>query len=164
MTETSTEIERDGARDFDFLIGTWKVRSRRLRARLSGSTEWDEVDAVSTTRPVWGGAANLEEWDGVGPNGRMQGLALRLYDPAARQWSIHWSTLATGVLDRPAIGEFRDGRGEFFSQEPFEGRSILVRLAWSDITPTSCRWEQAFSPDGGRTWETNWIMRFTRLE
>ena len=161
---SETESARDGSRDFDFLFGTWKVRNRRLRARLRGGAEWDEFDAVSTNRPVWGGAANLEEWDGVGPNGRIQGLALRLYDPAARQWSIHWSTRATGVLEKAMVGQFRDGRGDFYDQELFEGRSIFVRLTWCDITPTTCRWEQAFSADGGRSWETNWIMRFTRID
>jgi hypothetical protein len=163
MKTAKTSGERDGARDFDFLIGRWKVRNRRLRARLGGSTEWDEFESSSTTRALWGGDANLEEYEGNGPNGPIHGLALRLYDPRARQWSISWAARTTGVLEKPMIGEFRDGRGDFYDQEMFEGRSIFVRLRWSDITPTSCRWEQAFSPDGGETWETNWTMEFTRV-
>lgn len=157
------ETARDGARDFDFLFGTWKVRNRRLRARLAGSTEWDEFDSISTTRPVWGGAANVEEYEGEGPSGPILGLAVRLYDPRSRQWSISWADRRTGILEKPMIGEFRGGRGDFFDQEMFEGRSIFARLRWSEITRTSCRWEQAFSPDGGETWETNWTMEFSRI-
>jgi hypothetical protein len=153
---------RDGQTDFDFLMGAWKVHNRRLRNPLTGSTSWYEFDGTSVARPLWGGKANIDEYDAEGPSGRIQGLTLRLYDPTSRQWTLHWSNSARGVLDKPMTGEFKDGRGEFFDQEVFEGRTIFVRYVWSDITPTSCRWEQAFSPDGGRTWETNWVMEFTR--
>lgn len=158
------DASQPGPGDFDFLMGSWKVKNRRLRERLKGSTTWDEFEGTVVARPIWGGKANLNEFEAEGPSGQIQGLALRLFNPQSRQWSIYWATSANGTLDMPPmIGSFENGRGEFYDQEMFEGRSIYVRFVWSDITPTSCRWEQAFSPDGGKTWEANWIMEFTRI-
>jgi hypothetical protein len=153
---------RNGQGDFDFLIGSWKVRNRRLREPLTGSDSWYEFDATSVARKVWDGLANMDEYDGQSPTDRIRGMTLRLYDPKAGQWSLYWSNAANGTLEKPMVGEFKDGRGEFYDQETFRGRSIYVRYIWSRITPTSCQWEQAFSADGGQTWETNWIMEFTR--
>jgi hypothetical protein len=152
----------NGQADFDFWFGTWKVHNRKLRERLKGCTEWDEFEGTSVARPVWGGLANIDEYEADSPSGHIQGMTLRLFNPATRQWSIRWANSTTGAMDNPMIGEFKDGRGEFYDQEMFEGRSIYVRFIWSDITPTSCRWEQAFSADGGKTWEINWIMENTR--
>ncbi len=157
-------MERDGQQDFDFWIGSWKIHNRRLRERLKGSTAWDEFEGTVVVRPIWGGRANIDEYEADGPAGHIQGMSLRLYDPKARQWSIYWANHANGTLDKPMIGSFQNGRGEFFDQEVFEGRSIFVRFLWSDLTPTSCRWAQAFSADGGQTWETNWTMDMTRVE
>jgi len=148
--------------DFDFLFGRWNVHNQRLKERLKGSTTWDEFEGTLVVRPIWDGKANLDEYEADGPVGHIQALTLRLFDPRSRQWSIHWATSATGTLDVPMIGSFQGGRGEFYDQEMFEGRSIYVRFIWSAITPTSCRWEQAFSADGGKTWETNWIMELSR--
>jgi hypothetical protein len=148
--------------DFDFLFGRWNVHNRRLRERLKGSTTWDEFEGTVVVRPVWGGKANLDEYEAEGPAGHIQALTLRVFDPRSQQWSIHWATSANGTLDAAMIGSFRDGRGEFYDQEMFEGRSIYVRFIWSAITAASCRWEQAFSADGGKTWETNWIMELSR--
>ena len=149
--------------DFDFFIGQWKVHNRRLRERLRGSTVWDEFDGTVVARPIWGGKGNVNEYEAEGPSGPIQGFALRLFNPRSRQWSIYWASGANGTLDMPPmIGSFKDGRGEFYNQEMFEERAIYVRFVWSGITATSCRWEQAFSADGGKTWETNWIMEFTR--
>ena len=159
LTETKA---RDGQADFDFWFGTWKVHNRKLRERLKGCTEWDEFEGTSVARPVWGGLANIDEYEADSPSGHIQGMTLRLFNPATQQWSIRWANSTTGAMDNPMIGEFKDGRGEFYDQEMFEGRSIYVRFIWSDITPTSCRWEQAFSADGGKTWEINWIMENTR--
>ncbi|HKI00729.1 MAG TPA: hypothetical protein VKK31_01995 [Thermoanaerobaculia bacterium] len=159
ITETKA---RNGQADFDFWFGTWKVHNRKLRERLKGCTEWDEFEGTSVARPVWGGLANIDEYEADSPSGHIQGMTLRLFNPATRQWSIRWANSTTGAMDNPMIGEFKDGRGEFYDQEMFEGRSIYVRFIWSDITPTSCRWEQAFSADGGKTWEINWIMENTR--
>src|SRR5260221_4763354 len=148
--------------DFDFLFGRWNVHNRRLKERLKGSTTWDEFEGTVVVRPVWDGKANLDEYEAEGPAGHIQALTLRLFDPRSQQWSIRWATSETGTLDVAMIGSFQDGRGEFYDQEMFEGRSIYVRFIWSAITPTSCRWEQAFSADGGKTWETNWIMELSR--
>ena len=114
--------------------------------------------------PVWGGRANADEIRADSPSGPLLGLTVRLYEPASRQWRLYWANAMKGIFDQPMIGAFRDGRGEFFGHELFEGQGTLVRYLWSAITATSCRWEQAFSPDGGRTWEINWIMEFTRRE
>jgi hypothetical protein len=151
-----------GESDFDFVLGSWKIKNRMLARPLSGSSSWYEFDATSVNRPIWGGKANVEEWDGTSPKGRIQGMAVRLYDPAARQWSIYWADGRTGILGSPVVGSFKNGRGEFFSDGTFDGKKTRERVVWSRITSTSCRWEQAISIDGGKTWETNWIMDFTR--
>jgi hypothetical protein len=159
----SPRVERDGRHDFDFEIGAWRTQLRRLENPLSGSTKWVEYEGTSVVRKVWDGRANLLELDVTGPTGRIEGLSLRLYNPASRQWSLHFSNARTGVIYPPTIGEFRDGRGEFYAQETLNGRAILVRFIISDITPTSAHFEQAFSDDGGKTWEVNWIATDTRI-
>ena len=158
-----SQTPSDPQHDFDFLFGDWKIQNRRLTARVCGATEWVEFGGTSRVRPLWDGAAQLDEYQGDAPAGRIDALTLRLYNPVARQWSMNWSNRAVGMLDTPLVGEFKDGIGEFYDQERFEGRSIYVRFLWSGITPTSARWEQAYSDDGGKTWETNWIMAFTRV-
>lgn len=155
---------RDGSHDFDFEIGTWKTHLRRLQHPLTGSTTWLEYDGTSTVRKIWGGKANLVELDAVGPAGHIEGLSLRLYNPQSHQWSLNYANAAGGTLGVPTVGAFRDGRGEFYDQEEFGGRMILVRNVWSDITPGACRFEQAFSQDGGKTWEVNWIATDTRIQ
>ena len=153
---------RDGGRDFDWEIGTWTTQLRRLRSPLSGSNQWDEYKGVSVVRPVLEGRANMVELSVEGPAGRIEGLSLRLYKPKARQWSLHFANIANGELTTPVTGSFEKGRGEFYAQDTFNGRSILVRFVISDITPASARFEQAFSDDGGRTWEVNWIATDTK--
>ena len=154
---------RDGQHDFDFEIGTWKTQLKRLVRPLSGSTTWAEYQGTTVVRKIWNGKANLVELLVEGPAGRIEGLNLRLYNPEARQWSLTFAGAGSGTLGVPAVGEFKNGRGEFYNQETFNGRSILVRFVISDITPTSCRFEQAFSDDGGKTWEVNWIAVDTRV-
>jgi len=155
---------RDGQHDFDFEIGTWKTHLRRLTHPLSGSTRWVEFNGTSVVRKIWDGRANLVELEVDGPGGHIEGLSLRLYDPKSHQWSLNFANSKGGGLGQPTIGAFRNGRGEFFDQESFNGRMILVRGVWSDITPDSCRFEQAFSDDGGKTWEVNWIAVDTRVK
>lgn len=156
--------KRDGQRDFDFEIGTWKTKlSRRLRP-LTGSDTWVEYAGTTVVRKVWGGRANLVELEVEGPAGRIEGLSLRLYNPEARQWSLNFSNSAGGTLTPPAIGEFKDGRGEFYGQESLNGRAIFVRFVITCANPDSCRFEQAFSDDGGKTWETNWVAIDTRVK
>jgi len=155
--------ERDGQHDFDFEIGTWKTHLSRLQHPLSGSTTWVDYDGTTVVRKVWNGRANLVELEVDGPAGHLEVLSLRLYNPQARQWSLNSAGSSAGTLSQPAIGEFKNGRGEFYDQESFNGRAILVRFVVSDITPASCHFEQAFSEDGGKTWEVNWIATDTRM-
>lgn len=155
---------RDGGRDFDWEIGTWRTRLSRLLHPLTGSDEWIEYAGTTVVRKIWDGRANLVELSVEGPDGLFEGLSLRLYDPRARQWSLHYANAATGSLSPPSIGDFRDGRGEFYSQESFNGRTILVKFVITVVTPDSARFEQSFSDDGGRSWELNWIATDTRVE
>jgi hypothetical protein len=156
--------ERDGQHDFDFHIGVWKTHlSRRLRP-LTGSTTWVEYEGTTVVRKVWNGRANLVELQVDGAAGHIEALSLRLYNPESRQWSLNFSNSAGGTLSPPTIGEFKNGRGEFFNQETLNGRAIFVRFVISDITPNSVRFEQAFSDDGGKTWEVNWIATDTRVK
>lgn len=156
--------ERNGQHEFDFEIGTWKTHLSRRLQPLSGSSTWVEYEGTSVVRKVWGGRANLLELDVSGPAGRIETLSLRLYNPESRQWSLHFANSRTGALSTPAIGEFRNGRGEFLSQETFNGRSILVRFVITRISDDSWRFEQSFSDDGGRTWESNWIAVDERID
>jgi len=153
----------DGQHDFDFEFGDWTTHIRRLEHPLTGSTSWGEYDGSSIVRKVWGGQANLGEIDVSGPAGRIQGLSLRLYDPATRQWSIRFANGRDGDLGAPMIGGFRNGRGEFYDQETLGGRSIFVRFIFSGVTDRTFALEQAFSADGGKTWEANWIATFERV-
>ncbi len=153
----------DGSHDFDFHMGRWKTHISRLLHPFTGSTTWTQYDGVSTVQPVWNGKASLFELEASGPAGHLEGVGLRLYDPQAHQWNLNWTNSTVGRLDAPMIGEFRGGRGDFYGQDSFNGRVILVRNSFSDITPNGSHFEQAFSADYGRTWETNWIMTFERM-
>jgi hypothetical protein len=163
---TALRVQRDGQHDFDFEIGTWKSHGTRRIHPLTGSNTWVEFDGVTVVRKVWNGRANLVELEADGPAaGHIENLSLRLYDPRSRQWSLYYAASKGGGLSSvPAVGGFKDGRGEFFDQERFDGRSIVVRNVWSDITPKSCHFEQAFSADGGKTWEVNWVVTDTRID
>jgi len=159
-----TAARRDGQHDFDFNVGTWKTHLRRLIQPLTGSTTWTEYDGTTVVRKVWDGRASLAELEADGPKGHLQVLSLRLYDPGAAQWSLNAANSKGGGISVPTVGEFRNGRGEFYDFENFNGRMILVRNVWSDISADSCRFEQAFSEDGGKTWEVNWIAVDTRIK
>ena len=155
---------RDGQGDFDFDIGVWKTHLKRLVHPLTGSTTWVELDGTTVVSKIWNGRANLAELETDAASGHLQVISLRLYDPAARQWSLNTANVKVGTLGVPTVGEFKNGRGEFYDQETFNGRTILVRNVWSDISADSCRFEQAFSDDGGKTWEVNWIAVDTRVK
>ena len=159
-----TRAPGDGQGDFDFEIGTWKTHVRRLVRPLSGSTEWTTLDGTSSVRKVWGGRANLVELEADGPKGHFEGLSLRLYNPQSRQWNLNFASSASGTLSPPTIGQFTNGRGEFYSQESWDGRAVFVRFLITVITTDSCHFEQAFSDDGGKTWEVNWVATDTRVK
>lgn len=157
------EALRDGQHDFDFEIGSWRTHLKRLVDPLSGSNTWAEYEGTSVVSKVLDGRANLVELKVQGPAGRIEGVSLRLYDPGARRWSLNFANARSGALSPPSVGGFSHGRGEFYSNETLNGRPILVRFVISDITADSCHFEQAFSADGGKTWEVNWIADDTRL-
>lgn len=151
----------DGVRGFDFLHGRWNLANRRLVERFVGSDEWEEFAGTAVCRPYFGGAANVDEI--AFPTKGFAGMTVRLFDHDKQHWSLHWANSASGRLEPPVIGGFQDGSGEFYGDDVDDGRPIRVRFIWSQITPASARWEQAFSLDG-EIWETNWIMEFTRAD
>jgi len=153
---------RDGSHDFDFEFGEWTTHVKRLRHPLSGSTEWVEYDGTSSVHAFLDGRANLVELKVQGKAGRIEGVSLRLYEPEAREWSLNYANAADGHLTAPVFGEFKNGRGQFFGQDSLAGHSILVRFTIAEITTDAYRFEQAFSDDGGQTWEVNWIAVDTR--
>jgi hypothetical protein len=155
---------RDGQHDFDFELGRWKIHLRKLKAPLHNSHEWVEMSGTSVTRPVWNGKSQIEELEVAAGDDHIEGMTVRLYSPTSHQWSLNWANQKDGHFSTPTVGECKDGRGEFYDQELFEGRMILVRFIWSNITPTTAYFEQAFSADGGKTWEVNWITDQTRVE
>ena len=153
--------ERDGRHDFDFLHGSWHIRNERLVDRLQGSTAWETFDAVGVIRPILGGKGNLDEyatshWPGF------EGLSLRVFDPANRLWSICWADNASGAVKPPTVGRFDGARGDFHGDEVIDGRDIKVHFVWADTDTAHPTWTQAFSADGGQTWEVNWRMTLTR--
>jgi hypothetical protein len=149
--------------DFDFLPGRWTVHHRRLKERLAGSDKWEEFDGTSTAWPLLGGAGNIDDNVLELPEGTYRAITLRSFDPVANRWSIWWlDGRNPGVLDPPVVGRFEDGVGTFIGRDTFRGRPILVRFLWSTISDTTWRWEQAFSPDDGASWEVNWVMELTR--
>jgi len=161
----STATQRDGSHDFDFLIGDWKAHVRRLPERLKGSTVWVEYNGISNHKKLLDSNANFEEFDVSSPDHklRIKAQTLRLYNPESHQWSIYLVDLDKGTLELlPVVGQFNGKRGEFYNQQTWEGRAVLVRYVWLDISPKSSRMEQSFSSDGGKTWEVNWICELSR--
>ncbi len=154
--------QRDGRHDFDWDIGTWKTHQRRLLHPLMGSNTWVEYNGTDVVRKIWDGA-NMGLVEADGPAGHLEIFTLRLYNPQAHQWGISFAN-PTSTLSLPVVGEFINGRGEFYDQETYNGRTILVRFSISDITPNSCHFEQAFSADGGKTWEANFIVTETLVK
>lgn len=148
--------------DFDFAVGDWIVKHRRLKERLSGCDDWVEFDGTMSTRKILGGDGNLEDNFLDLPGDPYRAIALRAFDRQAMQWSIWWlDGRSPTQLDVPVVGGFAGGKGLFYADDQLGGTPIKVRFTWlpSDTEP---RWEQAFSDDGGSTWETNWTMDFYR--
>ena len=153
----------DPTHDFDFFFGSWRVSHHRLKNRLAACTDWEDFAGTCTTQPLLGGLGNLDDNVLDAPNGAYRAATLRAFDPKMQRWSIWWlDGRYPDKLDVPMVGTFEDGVGTFLANDTFEGRAIKVRFLWSRITPKSCRWEQAFSEDGGKSWETNWTMDFAR--
>ncbi|MEZ5402986.1 MAG: hypothetical protein R2729_25130 [Bryobacteraceae bacterium] len=150
--------------DFDFLIGSWAISHRRLKHRLAGSTEWEVFDGAATCRKILNGIGNFDENYLELPGGSYHAMSLRTFDSTRKEWSIWWlDGRNPGALDPPVKGYFADGLGTFLADDTFAGKAIKVRFRWDSRDESAPRWEQAFSPDEGVTWETNWIMEFRRL-
>lgn len=149
-------------RDFDFLFGQWSVQHRRLKSRLTSSTEWEAFSGTSEARPILGGAGNVDDNVLELPAGRYAAATVRVFDAAKGQWSIWWVDSRTANIDTPVRGSFAAGLGTFYGEDVLRGKPVRVRYLWSLITSRSAQWEQAFSPDNGASWEANWIMNFTR--
>jgi hypothetical protein len=148
--------------DFDFLFGSWRVHNRKLRERLKGSQQWDEFEATDSVRPILDGIGNFGEFRAVMQGRSFAGVTLRTFDPSSREWSIYWADGWRGRVDPPMVGRFADGKGVFFGDDVHDGRPVRVRFLWTVADGDHVRWEQAFSPDQGATWETNWIMDYVR--
>lgn len=153
-----------GPHDFDFEFGSWTAHLTRMTAALSGSKTWASYDGTSVVHSLLGGRENVGELQVHGPAGSIDGLTIRLYDPKRHQWIIYWSNSRNPALDVPMLGGFSNGRGVFFAHDMLNGRPIVVRFVFSDISRAFFRFDQAFSPDGGKTWEVNWIATFHRTQ
>jgi hypothetical protein len=163
-TQVAPAHAMDGRADFDFFLGVWDSKQRRLTEWLKGWDTWQEFTGVSVARKTLDGLGHMDEVTLDTPTGRVVGLTVRLFDPQTRLWSIYWSSSARSVMTAPMVGRFQNGRGEFYDREVLSGVNIFSRFIWTSSGPNTCRWEQAFSADGGRTWETNWTADFTRRE
>ena len=155
--------QEDGQHDFDPLIGAWKYHLKRRLNPLTGSNTWVEFDGTGVCRKVWDGAS-LDQVELDGPTGHIEGLTLRVYNPQSHQWRLYWANRKIGILDPPQVGEFKNGRGEFFAQDTINGKTILIRFVWTNTTTDTPHFEQSFSDDGGKTWEVNWITDQTRVK
>ena len=158
--EAATKKPRDGRHDFDFEVGSWNAHVKTLAHRLSHASDWDEFSGTVVTRKL----PMLEGWnesemqvDSPKSGKHIELLAVRLYNPTTHQWAIYGSSIKTGIFDPPIIGQFHDGRGELYSQDTWEDRPIFVRFIWTSVDADHTHLEQAYSDDGGKTWETNWI-------
>jgi len=149
--------QRGGQRDFEWETGTWTTKVRVRRNPLSGEAPvWVEYQGTSVVKPVSDGRANLVELSVTGPKGKIEGVSLRLYNPAARQWSLNFASYRDGMLTAPVYGSFdASGRGLFYGQDMLDGRAILVRFIVTRVSPNEARFDQAYSADGGVTWEDN---------
>jgi hypothetical protein len=152
-----------GQHDFDFEAGHWKIHLKRRLHPLTGSTTWVEFDGTSVTRMLWNGRSQIEEFESAGSAGHIEGLTLRTYNPQTRQWRLYWANSEDGLLVVPQIGQFKNGQGEFYAQDIFNGKSIFIRFIWSNTQSNTPHFEQSFSADGGKTWEVNWITDQTRV-
>ena len=156
-------MDQSSEHDFDFLIGSWRVFHRRLRERLAGNDEWQEFDGTCTMQTILGGQGNIDDNLMNLPAGAYRGAGLRAFDARTRRWAIWWlDARSPHQLDAPVVGGFERGVGSFYADDTLNGRPIRVRYRWTDTQTRSPRWEQAFSPDAGKSWETNWTMTFVR--
>jgi hypothetical protein len=165
VAQTTVSGQHDGQHDFDFYVGKWRLHNRRLVHPLTGSTQWVEFNGTSVARQLWDGRANVDEFEANTPSGHIEGMTVRLYNADTHEWSIYWANGKAGAFSMPpTVGHFTNGRGEFYDHEVIGGKPVFVRFLWAVQSPRECHWEQAFSIDEGKTWETNWTIDSTRME
>jgi len=159
----SAPMSHDPVHDFDWLFGSWHVQHRRLKERLMNNTEWVPFDGTCVCQPLMAGAGNVDDNVLNLPEGSYRAVGLRAFNAKTKTWAIWWlDGRNPHSIEVPVEGGFEDGVGTFIADDTLRGKPIKVRFQWSKITRTSARWEQALAPDGGRTWEVNWMMEFTR--
>jgi hypothetical protein len=159
-----TKIIKSEQNDFDDHFGKWKTKLKRLKNPLSSSTIWLDYEGTTFVKSLWNGRANIVELDVKGESGHIEGVSLRLYNPQTKQWSLNFASLRDGIMTIPTIGGFKNGVGEFFNEDTFNGKKILVRFIITKTSTNSFHFEQAFSEDSGKTWEVNWIADDTRIK
>jgi hypothetical protein len=165
LTFAQQAARRDGQRDFDFLVGSWKIHLKRLVQPEHGAKQWVDLEGTVVCRQVFDGRAEVEEFNVESRDKKMriQGLATRFYNPASHQWSIWWANAKDGAMfPPPVVGEFKNGRGEFYDQEIVDGRFVFTRFVWTATTTNSPHFEQSISADGGKSWELNWVTDQTK--
>lgn len=162
--ERAASPPASGASGFDFLIGDWRVENRKLKKRLTRSNDWFEFSGRFTVRPILDGAGNMDDLVLDDPNGRQSGSSIRLFDRATKTWSIYWIDASSPTIEPPAVGAVVDGVATLFGEERFEGRIVGLRYVYRNLSPQNASWEQAYSDDGGKSWEINWVMNFTRIQ
>jgi hypothetical protein len=154
--------EKDGARDFDFWMGRWKVHNTRLKERLNGCTEWETFEATAHATPLLSGLGNEDDFRTDWRPGFV-GMTVRLFNPLSKRWAIYWASSASGAFEPPVFGAFEGDVGIFEGDDVHEGRPIRVRFVWTRKGSDAASWQQAFSTDAGKTWEVNWRMEFSRM-
>jgi hypothetical protein len=150
-------------KDFDFLVGRWKIHNRKLKKRLAGCDEWTKFEAFAECRKILNGFGNIDSFR-ADSEGIPEGMALRLFNPKTKLWSIYWANSETVTLDVPQIGSFDQTVGRFYARDAFEGKEIIIVYKWDKTDALVPAWSQAFSTDNGETWEWNWYMTFYRQD
>ncbi|GAB3491476.1 hypothetical protein GCM10027341_04480 [Spirosoma knui] len=164
LLETNLPAETSSVADFDFLLGKWIIHNRKLKTRLANSDEWFEFSAIGEMRKILNGLGNIDSFITTAGHPPFEGMALRIFNPQTRLWSIHWADSIRASLDAPILGSFQGDMGLFQGDDTYEGQSIRIRFEWDKTDPTKPVWRQAFSADEGQTWEWNWYMYFQRFD
>ena len=154
--------ESSSKHDFDFLVGGWKIRNRKLKEPLTGRDEWEEFDATQDLRQILLGSGNFDIFSTRFDDKPFQGFTLRLFDPKTRLWTIYWADSSGGKLDGGKVGSFDGDTGEFFARDVFDSKNVIVKFLWDKRNPEAPVWSAAFSVDEGKTWEWNWYAYFSR--
>ncbi|HEX7251706.1 MAG TPA: hypothetical protein VF376_02410 [Thermoanaerobaculia bacterium] len=156
--------ERDGSHDFDPLFGKWKFHLRRRLNPLTGSNKWIDLEGTGECHKIFESGANIDQVILEGGGTHIEGLTLRTYNPQTHEWNLYWANRKIGHIDVPQIGKFKDGHGEFYGLDTINNQTLIVKFDWSRLNTDSPHFEQSFSPDGGKTWEVNWITDQVRVK